>query len=94
MKEAEAKEVNIHLPVDFICGDKFDENCNIMEATVESGIEEGWGGYDIGPKSIIEFSKVIESSKTIVWNGPPGVFEKTPFKKASVAFAQKLIHIT
>ena len=94
MKKAEAKNVKIHLPVDFICGDKFDAACNTKYFTLESGIEAGWGGYDIGDKSIALNSQAIARAKTVIWNGPQGVFEMAPFKKGSVTILNDLIAAT
>lgn len=94
MEEANAKGVKIHLPVDFVCGDKFDENCNIKNFTVNTGIEAGFAGYDIGVESTKLFAEVIGRAKTVVWNGPAGVFEMAPFRKGSVAFLDQLIQQT
>jgi phosphoglycerate kinase len=73
--KAEEKGVRIHLPVDFITGDAFSPTANTGSATVESGIPDGWEGFDCGPETRELFAKVIASAKTIVWNGPCGVFE-------------------
>lgn len=85
MEKAKAKNVKITLPVDFVTADKFSESANVGAATVESGIEAGWLGLDIGPKSIEAFEAAIVRSKLLVWNGPPGVFEFESFSKASRA---------
>ena len=82
------------MPVDFICGDKFDAACNTKYYTLESGIEAGWGGYDIGDKSIALNSEAIARAKTVIWNGPQGVFEMAPFKKGSVTILNDLIAAT
>ncbi|OMJ85325.1 hypothetical protein SteCoe_13358 [Stentor coeruleus] len=84
MKHAQEKGVKIHLPVDFLCGNNTEENCSVQLA--ESSIPEGWLGLDIGPKSIEQFSKVIAKSSTLVWNGPPGMFENKNFRKGSEEF--------
>merc|ERR550534_3576768 len=76
MEKAEANGVKIHFPVDFIVADKFDKDAATADATVESGIPEGWMGLDVGPKSVLIFEEVIERANQILWNGPAGVFEK------------------
>ena len=68
----------IVLPVDNVCADKFAEDANTQ--VCKSGqIPEGWMGLDIGPETIELFRKTLEGAKTVVWNGPMGVFEKAPF---------------
>lgn len=69
MEKAEKNNVKVHLPVDFITGDKFDEKANVGIATVESGIPADCLGLDCGPKSIELFKEPIEKAKTIIWNG-------------------------
>ena len=93
---AKAKErgVRIHLPVDFITGDAFSPTANIGVATVESGIPDGWEGFDCGPKTRDLFAKVIASAKTIVWNGPCGVFEFDLFAEGTKAMAQAVADAT
>ena len=77
--KAAAKGVAIHLPVDFICADKFAPDAETKYATDEEGIPAGWEGLDAGPGSCSLFAAVIARAKTIVWNGPPGVFEFDAF---------------
>ncbi|CAG0884880.1 unnamed protein product [Darwinula stevensoni] len=79
MKKAKEKGVQIHLPVDFITADKFAEDAKVGSATVESGIPDGWMGLDCGPKSNAAFLEPLKRAKTIVWNGPVGVFEFANF---------------
>ncbi|KAF0718966.1 putative phosphoglycerate kinase [Aphis craccivora] len=69
LDKANARNVKIHLPVDFVTADKFDENANTNSATVEEGIPEGWMGLDCGPESRKLFSEPIARAKVIVWNG-------------------------
>lgn len=69
VEKAKKNGVQLHLPVDFVTADKFDENAAVGSATVESGIPDGWMGLDIGPKTREEFKKPIERAKVIVWNG-------------------------
>lgn len=93
---AKAKErgVRIHLPVDFITGDAFSPTANTGSATVESGIPDGWEGFDCGPKTRELFAKVISSAKTIVWNGPCGVFEFDIFAEGTKAMANAVAAAT
>lgn len=72
------------LPIDDVCADKFAADANIQ--VCEAGtIPEGWMGLDIGPKTIELFEKTLEGAKTVVWNGPMGVFELEPFAKGTLA---------
>lgn len=87
MEKAKAKGVHIHLPVDFITADAFSPDANTGTATVESGIPAGWQGLDVGPKSRELFDAVIAKSKTIIWNGPAGVFEFEKFCGGTKAMA-------
>lgn len=86
--KAKARGVELIFPVDFICGDKFGPDANTQPATLESGIPEGWEGMDAGPKSIELYRNAILSSKTIIWNGPAGVFEFEKFAGATKAMAE------
>jgi phosphoglycerate kinase len=92
--KAKEKGVRIHLPVDFITGDKFSPDSNLGSATVESGIPDGWEGFDCGPKTCELFAKVISSSRTIVWNGPCGVFEFDIFAEGTKAMAEAVAAAT
>jgi len=85
--KAKARGVNIHLPVDFITADKFAPDANTGTATVSSGIPVGWEGLDIGPESQNLFAGVIAHSKTIIWNGPAGVFEFDKFAGGTKSMA-------
>lgn len=67
--KAEKNQVKVHLPVDFITADKFDENAQVGSADVETGIPDGWMGLDVGPKSRELFQEPISRAKVIVWNG-------------------------
>jgi len=83
IEKAKAKGVNIHLPVDFITADEFAPDANTDTATVAEGIPAGWQGLDVGPKSRELFAAVIAKSKTIIWNGPVGVFEFEKFAEGT-----------
>ncbi|CUM64307.1 uncharacterized protein PRCAT00001907001 [Priceomyces carsonii] len=73
--KAKKNNVKVVLPVDFVVGDKFDKDAKVSTATEKEGIPDGWMGLDIGPKSQKLFAETVAQAKTIVWNGPPGVFE-------------------
>ena len=86
MKSAEEKGVKLLLPIDTVCANDFDNPTDII--TVDAGkIPEGYQGLDIGPKTIELFSDAVKSAKTVVWNGPMGVFEKPEFAKGTLAIA-------
>lgn len=93
LKKAEEMGVNIHLPSDSIVADKFDANANSSTAP-SNAIPDGWMGLDIGVNAISEFSNVIKRSKTILWNGPMGVFEMEKFQKGTKAIATAVAEAT
>jgi phosphoglycerate kinase len=86
LKKAEAKGVRIHLPFDSIIADKFAAYAETSMAP-SNNIPEGWMGLDIGPEAISQFTNVIHKSKTILWNGPMGVFEMEKFQHGTKAIA-------
>ncbi|CAD6999277.1 phosphoglycerate kinase [Ceratitis capitata] len=92
--KAKKNNVQLHLPVDFICADKFAEDAKTCEATVEDGIPDGYMGLDIGPKSRELFKEPICRSKIIVWNGPPGVFEFPNFANGTKAVMDAVVSAT
>jgi len=92
--KAKAKSVELIFPVDFVCGNKFGPDSETQPATMESGIPDGWEGFDAGPKSIELYTKAILSSKTIIWNGPPGVLEFDIFAGATKAMAEAIAQAT
>jgi phosphoglycerate kinase len=91
--KAKAKGVNLLLPTDSIVADNFSNDANTDTAQNDS-IKDGWMGLDIGPASIKAFSKVVESSKTILWNGPMGVFEMEKFEQGTKAIAEAVVKAT
>jgi len=93
LKKAEAKNVNIHLPSDSIIADKFDANANISAAPSDD-IPDGWMGLDIGANASVQFANVIKRSKTILWNGPMGVFEMVKFQHGTKAVAVAIADAT
>ncbi len=86
LKKAEAKGVCIHLPSDSIIADAFSASANTSDAP-SNNIPDGWMGLDIGPNAAEQFSNVIKQSKTILWNGPMGVFEMEKFQHGTKAVA-------
>jgi phosphoglycerate kinase len=87
--------VKIHLPVDFVCADKFAADApNITTVTEAEGVPEGFLGLDIGPVSSQAFSKVVLASKTILWNGPAGVFEMAPFANGTKVLMEAVAQAT
>ena len=96
--KAEAKGVKITLPVDYICADKFPKNAEdkveIKAADDSTGIPVGWLGLDVGPKTNEIFCASIARSKTIVWNGPAGVFEDERFAAGTKAMAAAIAQAT
>ena len=91
--KAAAKGVRIHLPSDSIIADKFDANANTSTAP-SNAIPDGWMGLDIAGNASTEFSNVIKSSKTILWNGPMGVFEMEKFQHGTKAIADAVAEAT
>lgn len=93
-EEASRKGVSIHLPVDFICSKDIKNPVDAKIVSKSDGIEKDWKGFDIGPKSIENFQKVIKNSKTIFMNGPMGVFEVNAFAKGSIEIVKSLVDAT
>eukprot|EP01094_Clydonella_sp_ATCC50884_P010423 TRINITY_DN2006_c0_g1_i1.p1 TRINITY_DN2006_c0_g1~~TRINITY_DN2006_c0_g1_i1.p1 ORF type:complete len:249 (-),score=108.06 TRINITY_DN2006_c0_g1_i1:126-872(-) len=83
LDKAAEKGVKIHFPVDYVTGDAWGDAANVGAATDESGIPDGWEGYDCGPESLKLFSAAIARAKTIIWNGPVGVFEYEKFERGT-----------
>ncbi|MBB5623461.1 phosphoglycerate kinase [Pedobacter cryoconitis] len=93
LEKAKAKGVNIILPLDTVIADKFDNNAE--KKNVDAGhIPADWMGLDIGPKSVELFSEVIKKSKTLLWNGPMGVFEMANFEQGTRAVANAVVAAT
>ena len=90
---AKAKGVKVFLPIDAVNADKFDANANTNVSDVDK-TPEGWMGLDIADKSIAKFEEVITSSKTVIWNGPMGVFEMDKFAKGTSAIAKAVAKAT
>jgi len=93
MDLAKKKDVKLHLPIDTIIADKFSNDATIQTSSIDA-ISLGWMGLDIGEKTIENFSQIIENAKTILWNGPMGVFEMENFKKGTESIANALVKAT
>ncbi len=89
LKQAKAKGVEVHIPVDVIAADDFsnDANTQVLDVTA---IPDGWQGLDAGPKSLAIFDEVVNKCKTILWNGPLGVFEMESFAKGTIALGHSI----
>lgn len=85
MEKAKAKNVKVVLPVDYVTADKFAKDATVGYATDADGIPDGWMGLDCGKKSAELFKQTINESKTILWNGPAGVFEFDNFAAGTKA---------
>merc|ERR1712187_664592 len=94
MEKAEKLNVEIILPVDFVISSKFGEDGEIKEATKESGIPDGFMGLDCGPKSVEMNAKAVKESKTILWNGPMGVFEMAKFEVGTKKLMDAVVEAT
>ena len=90
---AKNKGVQIHLPIDSIIADKFAADAATKVAD-NTSIESGWIGLDIGPNAIASFSEIVAKSKTILWNGPMGVFEMEAFQQGTKAIAEAVAQAT
>ncbi len=93
LEQAKAKNVQIHLPVDVVAANAFSDNADTQIVDVDK-IPDGWQGLDCGPKSIKNFHDVVMQSKTILWNGPLGVFEMPNFAKGTIALGNSIIKAT
>lgn len=89
IEKAEAKGVKLYLPVDFKTANKFAADAEVV-ITEDQNIAEGYQGLDIGPKTVEKFVDVVNNSKTIVWNGPMGVFEFEAFAGGTLAIAKAM----
>lgn len=93
LKSAESKGVRVHLPVDAVIADSFSELANTEVVAVDD-IPDGWMGLDIGPQTIEIFGEILRDSRTILWNGPMGVFEMEPFAKGTIAVGEHIAEAT
>ncbi|MRX69304.1 phosphoglycerate kinase [Flavobacterium resistens] len=93
LRLAKEKGVQVHIPVDVVAADDFSNTANTQVVDV-TAIPDGWQGLDAGPKSLENFKKVILESKTILWNGPLGVFEMETFSKGTIALGDYIAEAT
>ena len=93
LKEAKAKNVQVHLPVDVIIADEFSNDAHTDTANADK-IPDGWMGLDVGPNTEAIFERVIAESKTILWNGPLGVFEMRNFAKGTISLGHAIANAT
>ncbi len=93
LKQAEEKGVKVHLPVDVVAADAFSNSANTQVVDIYH-IPDGWEGLDAGPKTNVGFSFVIAQSKTILWNGPVGVFEMKAFSKGTIELGNAVAEAT
>ncbi|MBL6448362.1 phosphoglycerate kinase [Fulvivirga sp. 29W222] len=93
IKKAKDKGVNLELPFDSVIADKFDNNAE-TDVVRNGAIPDGWMGLDIGPQAREVFAKTIKNSKTILWNGPMGVFEMSNFAKGTTGIAEAVVEAT
>ncbi len=93
LEQAKAKGVKVHLPVDVIAADDFDNDAKTRVVAVDQ-IPDGWQGLDAGPKTLEAFGKVISESRTILWNGPVGVFEMPSFAKGTISIGNYIDQAT
>ena len=93
LKQAKEKGVQIHLPVDVVAADAFSNDANTQVVDVKQ-IPDGWQGLDAGPKSLAIFKQIILDSKTILWNGPLGVFEMENFANGTISLGEYIAEST
>ena len=93
LKQAKAKNVKVHIPVDVIAADDFSNNANTQVLDVTK-IPDGWQGLDAGPKSIAIFDEIVNKCKTILWNGPLGVFEMESYAGGTIALGHSIDNAT
>lgn len=89
LKQAKAKGVEVHIPVDVVAADDFSNDANTQVCDINA-IPDGWEGVDAGPKSREIFDEVVNKSKTILWNGPLGVFEMESFAAGTIALGHSI----
>jgi len=93
LRQAEQKGVKVHIPVDVLAADDFSNNANTQVVDVDK-IPDGWQGLDAGPRTLENFKQVIAQCKTILWNGPIGVFEMENFAKGTIAVGDAIDQAT
>jgi len=94
VNKAKTKGVKLHFPTDYVTADKFAEDANVGSADDTTGIKQGLQGLDVGPKSREEFAQAIKRAKTIIWNGPMGVFEMEKFAEGTKSMMDAVVERT
>lgn len=89
LEKAKAKNVQVHLPVDAVIADSFSNDANTQEVAVDQ-IPDGWMGLDAGAQTLANFDEVVNQCKTILWNGPLGVFEMESFAKGTIGLGHAI----
>ncbi len=93
IKKAKAKAVDLVLPKDSVIADSFSNEAN-QQIVDNYAIPDGWMGLDIGPEARVVFSETIRNSRTILWNGPMGVFEMENFAQGTISIAEAVVEAT
>jgi phosphoglycerate kinase len=93
IKKAKEMNVNLELPIDSVIADNFSNDAN-TEIAKNHNIKDGWMGLDIGPEATEVFSNIIKSSRTVLWNGPMGVFEMESFSRGTREIAESVVYAT
>ena len=93
LKKAESSNVKVHLPVDALIADDFNKDANTKTSKIDE-IPDGWMGLDVGPETSDIFNEVIQNSRTILWNGPLGVFEMEKFSKGTITLGNAIAEAT
>lgn len=92
IQQAKEKDVHFYIPVDVVVADRFANDAETKTVSVDA-IPAGWQALDVGPKTVEQYESVIANSKTVVWNGPMGVFEMESFMKGTEAVAKAMVHV-
>jgi phosphoglycerate kinase len=93
MEKAEKNGKKLLIPVDTLAADKFDNAANTKVVSDVEGLEKGWLGLDIGPKTAELYADAVKGAKTVVWNGPMGCFEMPNFAAGTIAVAKAMAEI-
>jgi phosphoglycerate kinase len=93
LEEAKSRGVSVHLPTDVVCADRFAADANTQTAPALA-IPDGWMGLDVGPKTLEDFSAVVDQSATLLWNGPLGVFEMEAFANGTRVLGERIAQQT
>ena len=90
LQKARNRNLTIHLPYDHVIGREFDPNTEFQAVSDES-IPDGWSGFDIGSETVAKFGKIVDTAKTIIWNGPLGVYEFDRFAQGTLDIARRVV---